>query len=262
MRNIRLTIQYSGLRYHGWQRQKDKPTIQWLIESAINKMTGERIALTGSGRTDAGVNAIAQVANFHTASAIPVIGIQKGLNSLLPHDIAITSAEDVDEGFHAARDSLCKIYSYHMVSFRLRLPLWEERAWVINRDLDEASISSALPYLVKRQDFSAFRASGSNVRTSVRTVFHADFRPAPPGQFPPSGARHYIFTIAADGFLRYMVRNIVGVLFLIGTGRLAYYDMERILASRRRSLAGPTAPPQGLYLERVFYDELEPGFPV
>ena len=262
MRNIKLTIQYSGLHYHGWQRQKEQLTIQWLIEGALYKMTREKITLIGSGRTDAGVNAIAQVANFHTASAIPVNGIQKGLNSLLPRDIAITLAEEVDEDFHAVKDVLCKLYSYHMISSFVRLPLWEEWGWVINYDLDADSIRKALPYLTKKQDFSAFRASGSSAKTSVRTVFSATFRSAAAGQFPPSDAKHYIFTIAADGFLRYMVRNIVGVLFLIGTGRLSYDDMEKIVASRQRSLAGPTAPPQGLYLERVFYDKSGPDFPI
>lgn len=251
-RNIKLTIQYDGSRYHGWQRQRDKLTIQGVIEDAIKRITCEKTSLIGSGRTDAGVHAIAQVANFHTTSDIPAFGIQRGLNSILPKDIAITATEDVDDGFHAVKDVICKQYSYHIVSSTVRLPLWGKRAWVINHAIDPYTVSQALIHLQGEQDFAAFMASGGSVKTSIRTVHSTGFMQISP-VFPPAGGEHYIFTIAANGFLRYMVRNIVGVLSMIWTGKIPPDGIKNIIASKNRAMAGLTAPPQGLYLERVLY---------
>ncbi|MGQ9500163.1 MAG: tRNA pseudouridine(38-40) synthase TruA [Dissulfurimicrobium sp.] len=251
-RNIKLTIQYNGALYHGWQRQKNDLTIQGIIEDAFKKMTGEKIRLIGSGRTDAGVHAIAQVANFHTVSNIPAVGIQRGLNSILPKGIAITAVEEVCDDFHALKDVICKYYAYHIVSSPVRLPLWEDRAWVLPDKIDAEAVRQALPYLKGEHDFAAFRASGGSAKTSIRRVFFADFRQISL-ESPLAGGAHYIFTIAANGFLRYMVRNIVGVLSMIWTGKIPPDDMKRIIASRDRAMAGVTAPPHGLYLERVIY---------
>jgi tRNA pseudouridine38-40 synthase len=251
-RNIKLTIQYDGTLYHGWQRQKNGVTIQGVIEDALKKMTGKKTILIGSGRTDAGVHAIAQVANFHTMSNIPIGGIQRGLNSILPKGMAITAVEEVCDDFHALKDVICKQYAYHIVSSPVRLPLWEKRAWVITGEIDLEAVNQALPHLKGEQDFAAFRASGGSAKTSIRRVFFADFRQISL-ESPPVGGTHYIFTIAANGFLRYMVRNIVGVLSMIWAGKIPPDDMKRIIASRDRAMAGLTAPPQGLYLERVIY---------
>jgi len=260
LRNIKLTIQYNGTRYHGWQRQVGQISIQGVIEAALEKMTGEQVCLIGSGRTDTGVHALAQVANFHTDSKIPLEGFLKGLNSLLPEDIGILATSEASPDFHSTRDSICKIYCYHILVSDTRSPFWNERAWLLNRSLDLSSMETALPPLIGTHDFSAFKASGSNAKTGIRTIYSCEIRPMTWGIFPPSGGLHYMFTIAADGFLRYMVRNIAGLLVQIGLGKRPHEDMADVLASKDRSSAGPTAPPQGLYLKRVLYDESEIPF--
>ena len=259
-RNIKLTIQYNGTKYHGWQRQISRISIQEVIQTAIKKMTGEQVCLIGSGRTDAGVHALAQVANFHTDSRIPLEGFLKGLNSLLPEDIAILEASEVAPDFHSIRNSICKIYCYHILASKTKSPFWNKRVWLLNRNLDIDAMKMALPQLMGTLDFSAFKASGSNAKTSIRTIHLCEIKPISWEIFTPPGGLHYIFTIAADGFLRYMVRNIVGLLVQIGLGKRSYEDMASVIASRDRSSAGPTAPPQGLYLKHVYYDKSEIPF--
>jgi len=237
-------------------------TIQGVIETALEKMTGEQVRIIGSGRTDAGVHAVAQVANFHTDTEIPIEGLLKGLNSLLPRDIAILSASEISLGFHSIRDSICKVYCYRILVADTRIPLWEDRAWVLNRPLDLLSMERALPPLMGTHDFSAFRASGSSANTSVRTVYLCKIEAVTGEIFPPAEGIHYMFHIAANGFLRYMVRNIVGLLVQIGLGMRPHKDMTQVLASKDRSTAGPTAPAQGLYLKQVFYDESKIPFPI
>jgi tRNA pseudouridine38-40 synthase len=252
VRNIRLKIQYDGSRYHGWQRQPNQITIQETIEEAIKKMTGEDVSLMGSGRTDAGVHALCQVANFYTESKIPFEGFEKGLNSLLPNDISILECREALEEFNSLRDSLCKVYGFYLISSRKRLPVWAHRAWVVARPLNVFKMKKAFSCLEGEHDFSAFQASGSSVKTTVRKVIFADmihfFSDSTYGD-------HYFFTIAADGFLRYMVRNIVGMLAQIGMGKRESDEMGIVLESKDRTLAGPTAPPQGLYLRKIFYDK-------
>jgi tRNA pseudouridine38-40 synthase len=259
-RNIKLTIQYDGTRYHGWQRQAGSTSIQEVVEDSLGKMTGSRVSVIGSGRTDAGVHALAQVANFRTESTIPLEGFQKGLNSLLPNDIAIVSATDVPLEFHAIRDAVCKVYCYHIIVGAMRVPVWETRSWTLSRPLDIDCMIQALGSLKGCHDFSAFQASGSRVSSARRTVYHLEIESLGRGIFPPTGARHHVFTIAADGFLRYMVRNIVGLLVEIGMGRRQPDEAAAVLASRNRAEAGPTAPPQGLYLKQVFYGDEECPF--
>jgi len=259
-RNIKLTIQYNGTKYHGWQRQIGQISIQGVIEAALEKMTCEQVCLIGSGRTDTGVHALAQVANFHTDSKIPLEGFLKGLNSLLPEDIAILATSEASPGFHSTRDSICKIYCYHILVSDTKIPFWNERAWLLNRSLDIHSMEKALSPLIGTHDFSAFKASGSNAKTGIRTIYSCEIKAITGEIFPPSGGLHYMFTIAANGFLRYMVRNIVGLLVQIGFGIRSHEDMANVLASKDRSLAGPIAPPQGLYLKQVFYDESEIPF--
>ncbi len=253
-RNIKLTISYCGTGYHGWQRQAGHLSVQQVIEEAIERMTGERICLKASGRTDAGVHAIGQVASFRTGSTIPLEGFLKGLNSILPGDIAILRAEDVPWKFHPIADAVSKTYCYHLISSRSPLPLWRKRAWIIDKSLDYRAMKQALAYFVGTRDFSAFRASGSSVKNAVRTVHFCDIEVMTNSLFPPTGGRHFLFTIAANGFLRYMVRNIVGLVVDIGLGRRKVADVVTVLASRDRSMAGPTAPAHGLYLMEVVYD--------
>lgn len=254
LRNIKLLLAYDGTGFHGWQRQALQPTIQKVLEAAIALLTQERVSIIGSGRTDAGVHALGQVANFRTHSGIPVEGLLRGLNSILPHEIAVLSATVVPADFHARYHALGKTYGYRLLVSPVRSPLFRHRAWVLNHPLDLDAMREAVGSLVGRHDFRAFQASGGSVKTSVRTVFscgiealHLD-RPSPPD------AKHYIFSIAADGFLRYMVRNIAGTLVQIGLDKRSPADMAQILKAADRSAAGPTAPPHGLYLERVHYD--------
>ncbi len=237
-------------------------TIQGVIEAALEKMTGEHVRIIGSGRTDAGVHALGQVANFYTHTEIPTEGLLKGLNSLLPGDIAILDVSEVSPGFHSIRDSVCKLYCYRILAADTRVPLWRDRAWVLNRPLDLGSMKEAILPLRGTHDFSSFRASGSSASTSVRTVYLCEIESVTGEIFPPSRGIHYTFRIAADGFLRYMVRNIVGLLVQIGLGIRSSGDMTEVLASRDRSAAGLTAPAHGLYLEQVFYDRSDIPFPI
>lgn len=228
-------------------------TVQESLETAFFRMTGKSVTMIGSGRTDAGVHALAQVASFRTSLQIPLDGFVRGMNSLLPDGLVILSAEEAPPGFHARRDAIGKLYRYHIVVSPVRNPFWGQRAWVIHRRLDVASMQEAAGHFVGTHDFSAFRASGGSAQTSVRTVLHASIKPCSLTFFPPTDGAHYVFSIAADGFLRYMVRNIVGTLVDVGLGRLEARAIPDIISSRDRSRAGMTATPFGLYLERVFY---------
>ncbi len=255
LRNIKLTIQYDGTRFLGWQVQPQGPTVQGELEKALQRITGEKIVLIGSGRTDAGVHALGQTANFRTSSKIPLDGLLKGLNSLLPPDISVIGAVEVPFEFHAIRDSLLKEYRYHLIVSPFPQPLWRHRAWILRHPLDLASMQRASSLFTGTHDFTSFRASGSEARTSVRTVYKCEVSLSACSLFPDTQGLHYDINVAADGFLRYMVRNMVGVLVEIGKGIRAPLDINKILNARDRSAAGRTAPPEGLYLVKVAYRE-------
>jgi len=253
LRNIRLTIQYDGTGFLGWQRQARGPTVQEELEKALSVMTGETVSVIGSGRTDAGVHALGQVANFKTKSNIPLSGLVKGLNSLLPRQIAVTEALEVPLEFHAIRDAVAKEYEYRIISAKTRQPLWENRAWVITRPLDLEGMQAAATHLTGTHDFSSFMASGSQVKTTVRTIHTLEVSCSIDECFPPVKGQHYQITVAADGFLRYMVRNITGILVEVGLGKRDPDAVRHVLKATDRCRAGPTAPAQGLYLMRVMY---------
>ncbi len=262
-RNIKLTISYCGTRYHGWQKQPGLLTLQEVLEKAVSTITGETTSLIASGRTDAGVHAMGQVVNFKTESTIPLSGLIKGLNSMLPPDISVLDARDVPWKFHAIGSSILKKYCYLMISSTVKLPLWEKRAWVITRgELDSDSMNLAAGMLMGSHDFSSFTASGTSAKTRIRNVVECSVKQVDYPLFPPATGKHLMFTIAANGFLRYMVRNIAGLLAEIGSGRKDYRVMEQVVAARDRSAAGPTAPPQGLYLMHVIYDEAAENGPL
>ena len=244
-RNIRLLLEYDGTGYHGWQRQSDAATIQQTLEEALRRLIGEQVALIGSGRTDAGVHARGQVANFRTASAIPLQAFHKGLNSLLPKDIAVLSATEAPPEFHARKSARSKTYEYRILNRETRSPLHRHYAWWIAAPLDLAALAGAAAVLPGEHDFTAFRASGSENKNPVRRVLVATWRDFPGGWLT--------FTITATGFLRGMVRSLVGTMAEVGRGK-APTTLADLLKSRARHLAGPTAPPQGLYLVEVFYD--------
>ncbi|OPY89418.1 MAG: tRNA pseudouridine synthase A [Syntrophus sp. PtaU1.Bin208] len=244
-RNLKLVVEYDGTAYRGWQRQGELPTIQKIIEEAIGRITRESITLHGSGRTDAGVHALNQVANFRTESGIPVGNLLRGTNSLLPEDIAIKELEEVDEDFHSRYSAKSKSYLYRIFNSPIRSPLERNSAWFVRASLDLEKMARALLLLRGNHDFTSFCAAGSDVKSCVRTILSTEIIRDP---FPVIS-----ISIEADGFLRHMVRNIVGTLVELGTGEEAPEIIRDILEARDRGRAGITAPPQGLFLQEVRY---------
>jgi tRNA pseudouridine38-40 synthase len=245
IRNIRLLLEYDGTRYHGWQRQADATTIQQTLEEALGRLTGESVTLIGSGRTDAGVHALGQVANFRLKSTIPLKAFHDGLNSMLPKDIAVLAAHEALPDFHARKSARAKTYEYRILNRPNRSPLFRHYAWWIAQPLDLAAMAAAAAVLPGEHDFTAFRASGSDNKNPVRQVLAAGWRDE------RGGWLH--FTITATGFLRGMVRSLVGTMVEGGRGKAPPAILGELLTSGARHLAGPTAPPQGLYLVEVRY---------
>ncbi len=245
MRNIRLLLEYDGTRYHGWQRQKNALSIQEVIETLLARLTGDAVKLHGSGRTDAGVHALGQIANFHTLSHIPLKAFHAGLNSLLPPDIAVLEAAEVPPEFHARKSARAKTYEYRILNRANRSPLHHHYGWWIAARLDLDAMAAAAALLPGEHDFSAFRGSGSGNRNPVRQISAARWQTHPGGWLR--------FTVTANGFLRGMVRSLVGTMVEVGKGKWSPDKLNDLLLTGERSLAGPTAPPQGLYLVEVVY---------
>lgn len=245
MRQIKLVIEYDGTNYHGWQIQPQARTIQEVISAKIAQMTGERITLIGAGRTDAGVHALGQVACFKTNSRIPLEGFWRGLNSLLPPDIVIKSVEEVPESFHPQFNARRKTYQYVILNQQLPSAIHRHFSWHIPVPLNLEAMQKAADCLVGRKDFSSFQAADAAPTHPVREVFRAEWS-ARAGQFLD-------FFIEADGFLKHMVRNIVGTLVDVGKGKISADDFQKILEAKDRRLAGMTAPPQGLFLVAIEY---------
>ncbi|KPK00234.1 MAG: hypothetical protein AMJ60_02105 [Desulfobacterales bacterium SG8_35] len=250
-RNIKLLLAFDGTGYAGWQKQKSEKTVQGAIEDRIHVMTGERNCLHGAGRTDAGVHALGMVANFATGAEIPCQGFVKGLNSLLPPDIRVLEATDVAAGFHARRDAKAKTYWYNLTNGPVQLPTERLYCAHVFAELDFAAIKAGLEHVTGTHDFSSFEGSGSRDpgragRGGVRTIFAA-------GLGTMGAGNYHRFVITGDGFLRHMVRNIVGTMLEVGLGRLHASEVAAILAAQDRSAAGPTAPACGLFLKEVLY---------
>jgi tRNA pseudouridine38-40 synthase len=248
-RNIRLLLEYDGLPFHGWQVQPVSPTVQEVLQEVIGRITGEtRVVLRGSGRTDAGVHALGQVANFHTGSTLSAATFTKAINSLAPPGLAVLAAQEVPAAFDAQYSAKSKVYRYRVLLSSCRSPLRAGRLWHVPYPLREARMRLAARHFVGRQDFSSFRSSGCTARSPVRTLRSLTLR-----------RRQDVLAmeLEADGFLRHMVRNIVGTLVDVGRGRIPPSCIPDILAARDRSRAGTTAPAHGLFLVAVRY----PGFP-
>ena len=245
MRTIKLLIEYDGTNYLGWQVQPKGPTIQGTIEEKLALLTGETIHLIGSGRTDAGVHALGQVAHFKTQSQMDVRSFQKALNSLFPPDIVIRRVEEVEEGFHARKNSKSKIYEYWILNRNLRSAFHRGTAWHIPQKLDLKEMKKATWWLIGEHDFSSFRSVGSPTRTAVRKVIMAELKRSQEGLIR--------FEIEANGFLKQMVRSIVGTLVEVGKGKINSEEFQKILESKDRKMAGPTAPAHGLFLKEVKY---------
>jgi tRNA pseudouridine38-40 synthase len=246
MRNIKLTLSYDGTDFHGWQTQPDMRTIQETLEQAIAALTGEeRIALTASGRTDAGVHAVAQVANFHTTTRHAPAIILRAVNARLPQDIILTHAEEVPETFDANRDALRKLYRYVIHDGDIPNLFLRRYAHHCRYKLDAAAMSRAAECLRGTHDFRCFETEWPNRSSSVRTITHLAL----------NRFGDWIWLdVEADGFLYNMVRAIAGTLINIGRGYWPETSMSEILARGDRTVAGPTAPALGLFLMRVSYD--------
>jgi tRNA pseudouridine38-40 synthase len=245
MRRIKLVLEYCGTHYHGWQVQPNALSVQECIERPLTQITNSPVRLHAAGRTDAGVHALGQVAHFDTSSTIPLQALQRGLNSLLPDDIAVLQAMEVPMDFHARYAARQKTYAYVVHNHPVRSVFSAPYTWYVPQPLDVPAMRSAAQVLVGCHDFSAFRAASCTARSPVRCVSRVAVK---------RRASRIFFVLCADGFLQHMVRNIVGTLVDIGRGKIPAEAMTAILQSRQRQLAGPTAPPQGLFLVRVRYD--------
>jgi tRNA pseudouridine38-40 synthase len=245
MRNIKLLIEYDGTDYLGWQVQPKGQTVQGMIEDKLARITGETVHLIGSGRTDSGVHAFGQVANFKTKSKLNTRSIQKALNSLLPPGIVIQAVEEVQEDFNARRDAKTKIYEYRILNRDLRSAFQHGYAWHIPQNLNLKEMRKATRMVVGEHDFSCFRSVGSPTRTTTRRVIRTGWKRGPDGFIR--------FEIEANGFLKQMVRALVGTLVEVGKGKINAGKFREILDSKDRKKAGPTAPARGLFLKEVKY---------
>ena len=247
-RNIRLLLAYDGTDFHGWQRQPGLPTLQALLEDTIGRICRKEVSLYGSGRTDAGVHALGQVSNFVTSCRIPCANLMKALNDLLPPTVRVREAKVASPEFHARYDVRSKTYRYRIVRTAISLPFISRFAWHYSYPLDVGRMAEAARLLTGEHDFTSFAAAGlpGEEPAAVRTIFSSRFLWRPRTEI-------LTYEVQGDGFLHHMVRNIVGTLIEVGRGKLTPQQVERILKARDRTLAGPTAPAQGLCLMRVDY---------
>ncbi len=246
MRNIALFVTYLGTAYHGWQIQKSLPTVQDTLERAVSMVVGHRVHVTGCGRTDAGVHAKCYVANFLTHSCIPTERLPYALNTHLPVDIVVTKAFQVHDGFNAIGSCARKEYTYTIYNSRVRDPFYVNRAWFYPRPLDEKIMQQAADQFVGTHDFAAVRSVGTEVRSTVRTVYYYNVE--------RQGNLIHL-KVCANGFLYNMARAMAGTVVYAAEGKIAPEQIGQILQSGNRTAAGPTVPPGGLYMTHLWYDD-------
>jgi tRNA pseudouridine38-40 synthase len=250
MRNLKIVLAYDGSEFSGWQVQPDAATIQGTLASAIGRVTGEKVLPQGSGRTDAGVHALAQVATFATQLPIPAQNLVKALNDMLPASIRVIEASEVSLDFHARKSAQAKTYRYRVYRGAICAPFIARYVWHYPFPLDEDAMRRAARLMIGEHDFTSFAAVDSErgredeTISNVRTIFASTWERA---------NEELVYTVRGSGFLHHMVRNLVGTFVLVGKGTLKPEDMPRILAARNRSAAGATAPATGLYLVGVEY---------
>jgi tRNA pseudouridine38-40 synthase len=255
VRNIRLIIQYDGTNYSGWQLQPRGVTIQGLLERCLSKITGDAVNVVAAGRTDAGVHALGQCANFNTGSLLTPEVLRDALNAHLPHDIRIMLAEETEPAFNARFSATGKSYVYIVSTSRIISPFLHRYLWRLPYGLDLKAMRDAAMSLAGTHDFSAFRGSGCGAKTAVRTISSVLLEKKDEIEFLTLRMEgdFIIFRFEGNAFLRHMVRNMVGTLVEVGRSKIGPADIMRILESGDRKCAGPTAPPQGLFLERINY---------
>ncbi|RPI50825.1 MAG: tRNA pseudouridine(38-40) synthase TruA [Acidobacteria bacterium] len=254
MRVFKVTLSYDGTDFSGFQRQSNARSVQGELETALAEVEGRRVVVHGAGRTDARVHALGQVASFKLSNAIPVDDLFRALNAKLPEDVRVLSVEEAAPGFNARFHARSKVYRYRISNTRIMSPFQRRYAWHISRGLDLEAMRAAARELVGEHDFASFQALGGTVRTSIRTVTRSEWNE----ELVAGGGRLLIYEIAGTGFLKYMVRAVVGTLVEVGDGRRSPTSLRALLASGNRAAAGPTAPPFGLYLVRVDYDAAGP----
>jgi len=257
-RNLRLTVEYSGSRFAGWQVQPDARTVQGELERAVAEITGERARVPGASRTDAGVHALGQVAGLlGAATALPAERLRAGLNAVLPDDVAVREVAEAAPGWHPRFSARGKLYRYRILTGGVRAPTEAATSFHVPAPLDLAAMQAAAGRLVGRHDFRSFASRPDGDGDCTRTMTRVDVRP-----IEADGRRLLVVEVEGDGFLYKMVRTIVGTLVEVGKGRLAPAALTAVLAARERRRAGPTAPPQGLFLVRVDDDAAaEPASP-
>lgn len=246
MRNIKLTIEYDGKEFNGWQKQPDKLNIQGSIESAIKQITGEDVELNASGRTDAGVHALGQVANFKTESNLPIEKFPIAINTKLKRSIRIIKAEEVDEKFHSRLACKRKTYRYVINNSEFASAIYRNLEAYIPQELNVEKMREAIKYFEGEHDFKAFKASGTSSKSSVRTIYKAEIIEMPKN-------RIYI-ELTGNGFLYNMVRIIAGTLVDVGLEKIEAQEIPEIILSGKREKAGKTMPPNGLFLVNVEYE--------
>lgn len=244
MKNVKLTIEYDGTNYHGWQSQNNSLAIQDIINAAVYKLTGEKVTVNGSSRTDAGVHAYGLAANFNTSSSIPSERFCYALNTMLPPDVVVVKSEEVPEEFHARFSSKGKKYRYLIHNSAFPSALLRNRAYHFSKHLDESKMQEAAKFFIGSHDFTAFMAAGSTAKTTVRTIYNVKVK---------REEELVTFEVEGNGFLYNMVRIMTGTLIEVGYGKIRTCDMDSIILSKNRKLAGRTAPAHGLYLLEIYY---------
>jgi tRNA pseudouridine38-40 synthase len=272
MPTFKVIVAYDGTDYVGWQRQANGVSIQALIEESLRALDERDVTVHGAGRTDAGVHALGQVAAFTVNRSLPAAAVVRAINARLPAAIRVLSAEEVPGDFQPRFAAREKTYRYRIWNADTINPFESRYAWHVAGDLDLPAMRSAAAMLVGRQDFAAFQAAGSPTASTQRSIMTSTIavgEQAPAAAVAPLDGAHHarcegdepagvliVYEVTGDGFLRHMVRTIVGTLVEVGRGRQPVEWVARVLAARERSMAGPTAPPQGLFLMRVGYDAL------
>ena len=246
MRNIALKIRYDGSRYHGWQVQKTDVSVCRTVQEALAKICGHDVKLTGCGRTDAGVHAEHYIANFRTESRIPVDRLPFAVNTHTPEDIMVKEALEVAEDFNAIGSCIKKEYTYRIYNSRFKNPFYVNRAYFYPKKLDEEFLNRAAHMFVGTHDFKAVRSVGTETKSTVRTIYWCD---------ATRNGDLLELKVCANGFLYNMVRAITGTVLYAAEGKFAPEDIPAILESGDRRLAGPTVPPGGLYLTRLWYED-------
>lgn len=255
MRNIRLLIEYKGTNYKGWQIQPNLPTIQGITQEKIKIITGEKVKLIAASRTDVGVHALGQAANFHTESLIPLVSIQMGLNALLPDDIVIKDAVEVSPDFNSRRHAIAKTYRYLILNRPYPSAIYCNFSWHVFQKLDIDAMKKAAGYLIGKKDFTSFRAADCNAPHPIKGILCFSIETTPPVPLLTSSDETGLLALEVKGtaFLRHMVRIMVGTLVAVGKGKIKLNDFQAIINAKDRRLAGMTAPPQGLFLKEVEY---------